>query len=288
MLYCHSWIKKGYPGSSLSVRDFFLVEVSMLSTAHNIFKVATLCYLAGSVLSWILSALRMKLLWIFWFPALLANVAVVSLRYYITFPMLPMYLSPVALPLCLGFVSVLSFLFMNLTEADSARKTVSEKMLFLRLVMSVTAAIALTSVCFPKDFYLPFLKSTTLWAHFFLLFGIAGKSSFIAGSLWAFTGQNYLASTLSFRWCIWGFAFWTLSMFSGEIWSYTGWGTPVVWDDPAITTTMATWFFYICFLHLHLAGTWSVRARRLYAATGLIVVLLLNYLPDLGPFRAPF
>jgi ABC-type transport system involved in cytochrome c biogenesis permease subunit len=89
------------------------------------------------------------------------------------------------------------------------------------------------------------------------------------------------------QWTVWGFAFWTLSMFTGELWSYLGWGTPVVWDDPAITTTMATWFFYICLLHLHLTGSWTARSRGVYTAAGALVVLVLNCVPELGPFRFP-
>jgi ABC-type transport system involved in cytochrome c biogenesis permease subunit len=90
------------------------------------------------------------------------------------------------------------------------------------------------------------------------------------------------------RWSVWGFAFWTLSMFSGELWSYLGWGTPVVWDDPAITTVMATWFYYAYLLHLHLTGSWDIRSRTIYAAVGAVVVLSLNCLPEWGPFRWPF
>ena len=77
-------------------------------------------------------------------------------------------------------------------------------------------------------------------------------------------------------------------MFTGEMWSYLGWGTPVVWEDPAITTTMATWFFYICLLHLHLTGSWTTRSRGIYAAAGALVIFVLNCVPELGPFRWPF
>jgi ABC-type transport system involved in cytochrome c biogenesis permease subunit len=181
------------------------------------------------------------------------------------------------------------------------------------MILSLTCIIALITVFFPKDFYLPFLKSNTLLAHFFFFFGVIGKGCFLVASAWAVIGlfqehrgisqetvntsdvtvSNSPQVSLSahyywFPWAVWGFAFWTLSMFSGELWSYLGWGTPVVWDDPAITTTMATWFFYICLLHLHLTGTWTARGRTAYAASGILVVLILNYIPQLGPYRWPF
>jgi hypothetical protein len=49
---------------------------------------------------------------------------------------------------------------------------------------------------------------------------------------------------------------------------------------------MATWFFYICLLHLHLTGSWSARGRGVYTALGALLILL-GSLPDLGPFRWP-
>jgi hypothetical protein len=50
---------------------------------------------------------------------------------------------------------------------------------------------------------------------------------------------------------------------------------------------MATWFFYICLLHLHLTGSWSARSRGIYTAAGAIVIVALGSLPDLGPCRWP-
>ena len=144
---------------------------------------------------------------------------------------------------------------------------------------------ALAAVCFPKDFYLPFPQSKTLFAHLFFLFGVIGKSCFFVSAARAAAGET---DADSFRWAVRGFAFWTISMFCGGLWSYLGWGTPVVWEDPAIVVAMAVWFFYVCFLHLHLTGGWTPRRRRVFAAAGGWAVLALHAIPDLGPFRNPF
>ncbi len=222
---------------------------------------------------------------IFLWPALLANAAAAVLRYRSAWPMLPMYLGPVALPLFLGLLILL--IRPQEAEGQTVRRT----------VLALTAVIALAATCFPKDFYLPFLKSQTLWAHLFFLFGVAGKGCFLLSAAWAIAGLKTVINAegerpspvlRSLRWTVWGFSFWTLSMFAGELWSYLGWGTPVVWDDPAITTTMAAWFFYICLLHLHLTGAWTARGRGIYAAAGALVILGLNCIPDLGSFRWPF
>jgi len=215
-------------------------------------------------------------------PALAANAAAVVLRYHLAWPMLPMYLTPAALPLLLGIMT-----FVAGRQDQSCRVRC--------VVLALALVTALMAVFFPKDFYLPFLKSQGVSAHLFLLFGVAGRACFLVSAAWAL---NSLLPTLPgtghrptltdhgyFRWAVWGFAFWTLSMFAGELWSYLGWGTPVVWDDPAITTVMATWFFYVCLLHLQLTGTWSARGRTVYAALGAVVVFGLNCLPEWGPFR---
>ena len=226
------------------------------------------------------------MVWLFLVPALLVNGFGLWLRYWNAWPMLPMYLSPVALPFFLGLLA--SFI----TQDDSNTASVR------RIVLAMTLILSAAAVFFPKDFYLPFIKSITLWSHLFFVFGVTGKGCFLVSAAWAVVGLKKINRSVkgngpialdhSLRWTVWGFCFWTLSMFSGELWSYLGWGTPVVWDDLAITTTMATWFFYICLLHLHLTGSWTVRARGAYAASGALVVLALNCLPDFGPFRWPF
>ena len=221
--------------------------------------------------------------------AVSCNLAVVVFRYHQAWPMLPMHLGAVALPLCLG----LFFPFAATSSEPSLRRPV-QGMVLVQMVLLVVAAL-----CFPKDFYLPFLKSKTLLAHGFLWFGLVGKSCFCLSAAWALVALRFPPSAAgkhqltvcvhrSLHWAVWGFVLWTVSMFNGELWAYLGWGTPVVWDDPALTMTMAAWFFYACFLHLHLTGSWSLKARALYASLGGLVVLALTCLPDLGPFRAPF
>ena len=257
----------------------------MLIVAHFVFKIATLLYLLGFAASFAGKSAS-RLACFFLIPAVLANAAVVAMRYHQALPMLPMYLGPVATLLFLGTAAVFAE---KSEQGASARK----------LLLSLTALLAVTAALFPKDFYLPFLKSKTILSHLFFAFGVAGKGCFLTGAVWATVGllskQNSDAgvprispASRSFRWTVWGFAFWTLSMFAGEMWSYLGWGTPVVWDEPAIATSMATWFFYICLMHLHLTRTWSVKGRAVYAAAGAPVVVCLNFLSELGPFRGPF
>jgi hypothetical protein len=255
----------------------------MLSTSHFMLKIAVGFYAFACIAA--LAFPRRCWYAFLLLPALAANAAAVVLRYHLAWPMLPMYLTAAALPLLLGIMA-----FVAGRQDPSGRVR--------RIILSLALVTVLMAVLFPKDFYLPFLKSQGVSAHLFLLFGVAGRACFLVSAAWALssllptplgTGHRPpITDHRYFRWAVWGFAFWTLSMFAGELWSYLGWGTPVVWDDPAITTVMATWFFYICLLHLQLTGTWSARGRAVYAALGAVVVFGLNCLPEWGPFRWPF
>lgn len=255
-------------------------------SAHAAFQIAGCLYALAFLGSFVSDKrILVRLLLI---PAILANALVLFLRYQQAWPMLPMHLGPVALPLCLGLL----FPFCA-SETDQHRPLVS------RFMLGLAVFIVLMGLCFPKDFYLPFLKSKTLFAHAFLLFGVGGKGCFILSAVWAMAAlpeigrpfRKHLMVTAmnrSLLWAVWGFALWTVSMFSGEIWSYLGWGTPVVWEDAAITTTMAAWFFYACYLHLHLTRSWNPTGRAIYASLGGFAILAVTCLPDLGPFRALF
>jgi hypothetical protein len=250
--------------------------------AQLAFKLAALLYFA-SFLASRFSPRPRGLAGLFLVPAVLTNLAAVAIRYWQAWPMLPMYLGPVALPLCVGLLL--------LCHRPSAEAPVVRSSL-----LGMTALLALLGVLFPKDFYLPFLKSATPLAHLFLIFGALARACFLFAAAWALAslltqkrgaGRTSPGLQSALRWTVWGFGLATISMFSGELWSYLGWGTPVVWDEPAIAMAMATWFFYICLLHLHLTGSWSPRGRGIYTALGAVFVVLLGSLPDLGPFRWP-
>jgi hypothetical protein len=255
-----------------------------LFIAQALLKIAAYFY-GLSLGSTILEDRQRSAVYLFLCPALIANAVAVLLRYRQAWPMLPMYLGPVALPLCLGCL----FFLIRQHSGHAIRAR--------RIVLAQSLLICLAAVLFPKDYYLPFIKSQTVWAHLFLLFGVAGKGCFLVCAALAsatLIGKKTIkppapntGNGRTLRWAVWGFAFWTLAMFSGELWSYLGWGTPVVWEDPAITTTMATWFFYICLLHLHLTGSWRAGSRDIYAAAGALVIFIFNCIPELGPFRWP-
>ena len=260
----------------------------MAITTHSLFQLAGALY-GLALLAALMPGRRGPLTGFLLALALAANLAVVALRYHQAWPMLPMHLGAMALPLCLGLL---------LPWAAGGSGTSLEQAV-RRILLVLIVLLVGTALCFPRDFYLPFLKSKTLLAHGFLWFGLIGKACFAVSAAWALASlplfrhaadrqPQAAAMHRCQRWAALGFALWTVSMFTGELWSYLGWGTPVVWEDPALTLTMAAWFFYACQLHLHLTRAWSLRARALYASLGGLVLLALTCLPDFGPFRTPF
>jgi ABC-type uncharacterized transport system permease subunit len=266
-------------------------------TAQWLFKIAAGLYAAALIIDISFNRRRSPSL-VFLLPALAANAAALLFRYLPAWPMMPMYLGPLALALVLGIFSL---------TTDDKR---SGGAMARRILLGFSVLVSLLAVFFPKDFYLPFLKSQTLWSHLFLLLATAGKGCFLAAAARALailipqnkTREDKHAATAKnlhgpatrpadrhtnspFLLTVWGFALFTLSMFAGELWSYRGWGSPVAWEDPAITTIMATWFFYIGLLHLHLTGAWSPKSRNICTAAGAGIIIVFNVLPDLGPFR---
>ena len=228
------------------------------------------------------------------FIGLFANLISAAGRYYFSWPLMPMYQAPFFLPLVIG---ALSF------------KTIWHKQAGWILLVCALCFLSVSAVFFPKDFYLPFLESRTIFSHLFFVSGIVGKACFIIAGAHALvhirlcsansgSGQaqklknakNHVfpgSRIYTSRWIVWGFAFWTISMFSGEIWSYLGWGSPVLWDDAAIFTAMATWFYYACFLHLHLQKMWNSKRRAYAAVFGAVLTVIFNLYPDLGKFQFP-
>jgi len=258
-----------------------------MPTAQIAFKLAALLYLVVIPLPFLTS--NRKILICGLLPGVCFNAMAIFLRYELAWPMVPMYISPVMFPFFLGLLSMC----VALNKKDDQSLTA------LKVCLVLLGIFSLSAVLFPKDFYMPYWKFNSLFAHAFMAMGALGKGFFIVSSAYAVAAlvkhrgnqraELYGADIAgSFFWGATGYAVWTVSMFCGEMWSYLGWGTPVVWDDAAILTTMATWFFYTCFLHLHLTGTWSVRARAWYAAAGAPMIYIFNAIPDFGPYRALF
>jgi len=215
---------------------------------------------------------------------LLLNGAGVVLRYWHALPMMPMY---IGLP---GLVCALAVIWLGRGFRYCSAPCRPEGLVLQGLILF----LGIIACLFPKDFYLPFLRSATIWAHLFLVAGIIARALLIMASVKALRlpsrAQTKDGNT-KFKphgWAMWGFIVLTLSMFSGEVWSYLGWGTPVVWHDPAITTVMAVWFYWIGLLHLQYTNTWNGKQQAIYMVAGGLLVVAVTCLTETGPFRPRF
>jgi hypothetical protein len=245
--------------------------------SHQAFGLATLAYLAALGLTWGPARGPAVLVWGL---GLAANLASLGLKLYISWPMQAPHQEPYWLVAGLA----------GLALAYWPRRWPA----LGRVLMVVTVLLAAVEVFCPKDYYLPFPRSNTTLAHVYLGFSAAGRASLWAGGLaaglflWGGDGESEKAARTRFtNLHIWGFVIYTLSLFTAEAWSYLGWSSPVIWEDPAMTSTMATWFFYACFLHLYLLRGWDARRRAWFGLTGLPLLFYFNYLPETGQFQWP-
>lgn len=210
-----------------------------------------------------------------------ANLVSLVFRTMEVWPMFPLYQAPFFLPFAIGALSAPAVL----------RKWRWSSVRLLPVLFT-----ALLALFFPKDYYLPFAQSATIFAHLFFLFGVLGRACFFVASTEAMilfierardSEAPIGGHATAMRWLPWGFAFLTISLFSGEAWSYLGWGSPVVWDDPSVAATMAIWCYYGCVLHLHLSRNWSSRGRLTATAAGALLVFLFTAVADTGVFQWP-
>jgi len=215
---------------------------------------------------------------------LAANGVSAVCRYANAWPMLPLYQTPFFLPLLLGVLCVRPML--RQSPGNGLR-------LFPILYMTFLALF------FPKDYYLPFVHSSTLFAHLFLFFGALGKAClFMAAAEAALlllpllrsaaisqAGQSLTNGVM--RWIAWGFGSLTFSMFAGEIWSYLGWGSPIVWDDPAVLSSLSIWCMVACLLHVHLARSWGLPKRLGLAVAGAVLIFFFTTVAEIGVFQWP-
>lgn len=239
---------------------------------HLSFMAATICYIISLVL--MIGYYRRGSAFFMGLGCLL-NLLSLGARYYGFFPMLPLYQGAYLIPCLVGLCCIKPIL------GPFGHP-------FHPLVVSL---LAVTALFFPNDYYLPVLQFKTPFAHLFVFFGVVGKAMFFMAGTWAFLAVfkgNADNLKKMGNAVILGFFFWTLSIFSGAVWSYLGWGSPVVWDDPIMTTTMAVWLYFTLFLHLHLIPTlYRPFPRAIFAFVGAVFVFAGTLMPELGMLRWP-
>lgn len=212
---------------------------------------------------------------------LLLNIASISLKLYLSWPMQSPFQEPFWLPAAMAVLA--------LGAHRSGRPVLAGHLMVLTAVLAIIAGL------FPNDYYLPFPRSNTIVAHIFLPMSVMGKACFYAAGVAALmflaqhkeTMEHDRARPFFGRFVVWGFVIFTLSLFLAEIWSYLGWASPVIWNNATMTSTMAVWFYYGCFLHLYLLRAWPARRRAWFAIAGVPLLVVFTLLPETGGFKWP-
>ncbi len=199
-------------------------------------------------------------------------VSEVSGRYLI-WPFCNMFSEPFFLPLCLAGISLVL--------------TVRKRQEALSLVPLI-AALSLAAVLFSEGYYPPFtLMSKSIYAHLFHFFVFIAHGFLIAGAYFAICSV-FLSKRdyISYHTIAWGFAFLCTAGLFGMIWSYVGRSDVISWNHYYFHS-IAIWFYYAGFLHLHLTKYWNQKTRAWLLAGGFLLIFFFDYLPQIGGIHAP-
>lgn len=71
---------------------------------------------------------------------------------------------------------------------------------------------------------------------------------------------------------LWGFFFFSASMFSGAVWAYLAWGTYWMWE-PKIIWSFIVWFYYAGAMHAYYVKEWRGKGLSVATVAGFFVVL---------------
>lgn len=159
----------------------------------------------------------------------------------------------------------------------------------------LSAAVSIVALLFPGDIYSSFVKTNSVFAHLFSLSSSFARAAYLSSaalSLCALAAdilpgdrEKGPAQGVIRNLIIAGFAFHSVGMFCGALWSYAGWGTPIQWESHIFLGMAGVWFYYSFFLHLHLEGGVSRRITLYSASAGGVLSFLFTFLPDTGAFH---
>ncbi|MBN2041878.1 MAG: cytochrome c biogenesis protein CcsA [Spirochaetes bacterium] len=205
------------------------------------------------------------------------------LRIYYYHPLMCLFQEPYIISFFTGIMTV----FLFLASRNSG--------LFV-YTGTITLILTLFLIFMPGDIYVSFRQTNSLFAHVYSFFSSFARACYLcAGAIAVRCIIKYReADTLRFsdnsiiaNIIIAGYCLHSIGMFSGGLWSYAGWGTPVQWQSHIFLGMAGVWFFYSWFLHVKL----SVNNRKpvlTYAAlAGGILTFIFSYLPDTGKFNIP-
>ena len=91
---------------------------------------------------------------------------------------------------------------------------------------------------------------------------------------WRGADEDFLKKyeNIASRGVMWGFLFFSASMFAGAVWGYLAWGTYWMWE-PKIIWSFIVWFYYAGAMHACYVRRWRGTGLAIATALGIFVVL---------------
>lgn len=71
---------------------------------------------------------------------------------------------------------------------------------------------------------------------------------------------------------LWGFFFFSASMFAGAVWAYLAWGAYWLWE-PKVIWSFIVWFYYAGAVHAYYVKEWRGKGLAIATVVGFFVVL---------------
>lgn len=193
---------------------------------------------------------------------------------YLIWPYCNMFSEPFFLPLALAGTALILVILEREREG-------------LALVPPIVLFAGL-AIFFSEGYYPPFtLMSKSIYAHIFHLFVFIAHGLLIAGAYLALLAVcRKRKDEMPFRLIIWGFAFLCTAGLFGMVWSYMGRSDVVSWNHYYFHS-IAIWFYYVGFLHLHLTRGWEQKRKAWVLLGGVLLILSFDYLPQIGGIHGP-
>jgi len=193
---------------------------------------------------------------------------------YLVWPFCNMFSEPFFLPLCLSGTSLVLIGCKRQQEAF--------------LIVPLVVLFSIIPVFFSEGYYPPFtLMSRSIYAHLFHLCAFVSHGLLITGAYLALLSLFLrIEYGLIYRLVAWGFALLCTAGMFGMLWSYVGRSDVISWNHYYFHS-IAIWFYYVGFLHLHLTMGWNQKRKALVLLGGAFLILWFDYLPQIGGIHAP-
>ncbi len=184
-------------------------------------------------------------------------------------PMASMYETLVFYAWCTVLVSVLVIF----RYKERATEIITVPVAMLAIVFAIfneKPGGPLTLILDTRWFELHVTASFAAYALFTLAF--SGAAFYLVNAARGIDDGLKKFQDIAARSILWGFFFFSASMFSGAVWGYLAWGTYWMWE-PKIMWSFIVWFYYAGAMHAYYVREWKGRGLSIATVIGFFVVI---------------